>query len=675
MARLVTARREMPAGLRGAYLRVLTPVAALAPVPLIWTGGTGALAIAIYEAILLWLAWRGRGGRPVRVSDAMLNLAGVLYLAWLGFETATLRVGLLRSVSHLLLFTALAKLASLKRPSEARLALLVLFLLTLAAASTSTHVSSLIYFAVMAWLGFRTLSLLAVLADFDDAPPERVLQSIPTNGLTAAAIAGGVLLSVPLFFVLPRLHGPFAVAPFRIDDAFSKAISSDRVDLDSFTAAKRSDRVILRLSSSSQLPGEDALRLREAVFTNYDSGVWLRDPRAGTRRGERSAYAPGPAAEARAPTAVVSVDLNVYGQGFLFLPYGTFAIRVEKGRAWEMPDGVMQIGSGRGPVRYEADVREGPPRGPGRGVIAISDVPDAVQQYALQLTGDLTDPAAIYHRIEQQFLKDFIYTLEPPKAKGDPIEHFLLRSKAGHCEYFASAAAMMLATRGIRARLVTGSYGGESGLFSSAIVVRAQNLHAWVEADLDGSGFRVLDPTPPAGIPPPLRSFSFLSRLGALGREIEFLYDRRILGFDAGDQVGFVEAVRESMGSAAGRLSLFSRTARSLVSRGTIGALLGAALLGWLLVRGAFAWRRAGSPATHAYLALRRLLGRRRGPVAPSVPPAEVARLFGEEVPDGRADADAVVAIYCASAFGGITPEPEAVRELSRRLRRLRKLA
>jgi transglutaminase-like putative cysteine protease len=666
----------MPAGLRGAYLRVLTPVAALAPVPLIWTGGTGAFAIAIYEAVLIWLAWRGRGGRPLRVSDAMLNLAGVLYLAWLGFETATLRVGLLRSVSHLLLFTALAKLASLKRPSEARLALLVLFLLTLAVASTSTHVSSLIYFAVMAWLGFRTLSLLAVLADFDEAPPERVLRSIPTNGLTAAAIAGGVLLSVPLFFVLPRLHGPFAVAPFRIDDAFSKAISSDRVDLDSFTAAKRSDRVILRLSSSSQLPGEDALRLREAVFTNYDSGVWLRDPRAGTRRGERSAYAPGPAAaEARAPTAIVSVDLNVYGQGFLFLPYGTFAVRVEKGRASEMPDGVMQIGSGRGPVRYEADVREGPPRGPGRGVIAISDVPDAVQQYALQLTGDLTEPAAIYHRIEQQFLKDFIYTLEPPKAKGDPIEHFLLRSKAGHCEYFASAAAMILATRGIRARLVTGSYGGESGLFSSAIVVRAQNLHAWVEADFDGSGFRVLDPTPPAGIPPPLRSFSFLSRLGALGREIEFLYDRRILGFDSGDQVGVVEAVRESMGSAASRLTALSRSARSLASGATGAMLLCAAGLAWLLLRGVSSFRRAASPATHAYLSLRRLLGRRKGPVAPSVPPAEVARLFAEEVPAGRDDAAAVVAVYCASAFGGIEPEPATVRELSRRVRRLRKLA
>jgi transglutaminase-like putative cysteine protease len=670
----MSAAREMTAGLRRAYLRVLTPAAALAPLPLIWTGGTSVAAIAAYETGLLWLAWRGRGGRPVRLSNSALNVLGVLYLAWLGFETVTLRVGLLRSVSHLLLFTALAKLASLKRPSEARLALLVLFLLTLAAASSSTHVSSLVYFAVMGWLAFRTLARLAVLADFDDAPPDRVLESVPTHGLTLAAIGAGVLFSAPLFFLLPRLHGPFAVAPFRVDDAFSRAIASDRVDLDAFSAAKRSDRVILRLSSSPPLPMQDELRLREAVFTEYDQGVWVRDPRVGPRRGEKSAFTPGGPAPER-PLSVVTVDLNVYGQGFLFLPYGASAVRVERGRASEMQDGVMQVGSGRGTVRYEADVRRETPRGAGRGVIPVSDVPEEVREYAYTLTGDLSNPVEIYGRIEDHFRKDFIYTLEPPKHNGDPIAHFLLRSKAGHCEYFASAAAMMLTTRGVRARLVTGSYGGEAGLFSNTIVVRAPNLHAWVEADLDGTGFSVLDPTPPAGIPPPLTKFSVLSRLASLGREIEFLYDRRILGFDSGDQVGVVEAVREGLGSAAGRLAGLGKTVRDSFSPATAALVVAGALLVWLLARERLAVRRAVSPATRAYLALRRMLSRRKGALTPSVPPAEVARLFAEEVPAGRDDAAAVVEIYCASAFGGVDPGPEGVRELAFRLRRLKKLA
>lgn len=667
--------REMPAGLRQAYLRVLVPAAALAPLPLIWTGGSGPSAIAPYEAVLLWLAWRGRSGRPVRISNALMNVAGLIYLGWLAFETVTLHVGLLRSVTHLLLFTALAKLASLKRPSEARMALLVLFLLTLAAASSSTHVSSLLYFAVMSWLAFRTLARLAVLSDFDEAPPERVLQSVPTHGLSAVAIAAGAVCAAPLFFLLPRLHGPFAVAPFHVDDALSQAMASDRVDLDAFSAAKRSDRVILRLSSTSTLPIEDELRLREAVFTEYDQGVWIRNPRVGPRRGERPAFSPG-AAPKEGPLAVVSIDLNVYGQGFLFLPYGAYAVRVERGRATEMQDGVLQVGSGRGSVRYEADVRrERAPYGAGRGVIAASDVPEDVRQYAYRLTGDLTNPIEIYRRIAEHFRKEFIYTLEPPKAKGDPIVHFLLRSKAGHCEYFASAAAMMLTARGVRARLVTGSYGGEAGFLTSSIVVRAENLHAWVEADVDGTGFAVLDPTPPAGIPPPLSTFSFLSRLSALGREVEFLYDRHILGFDSGDQVGVVEAVREGLGSAAGRLSGLGKVARDSFSAATAALLLAAALMVWLLARGTFGLRRAVSPATRAYLSLRRVLSRRRGALPASVPPEEVARLFAEEVPAARDDAAAVVAVYTASAFGGIQPAPETLSDLALRVRRLRKLA
>jgi hypothetical protein len=665
----------MPLGLARAYLLVLAPAAFLAPLPLLWTGGASRKAILLYELLLGVLWWRARGGRPVRVSDAFMNVAGLAYIGWLAVSTVRWRSGILPSVAHLLLFTGLAKLASLKRPSEARLALLVIFLLTLASASTATHVASILYFAAAAWVGFRALGLLAVLADFDVAPPDRVLSAVPTRGLTAVALAGGALCAAPLFFLLPRLHSPFALAPFRIDDAFGKALASDRVDLQSFGAAKQSDRVILRLSSEPALAPMDALRLREAVFTDYLDGVWTRDPRVGTRRGDRAAHATGAAAASGRPAAVVSVDLNVVGQGFLFLPYGAKAVRVERGRAMELPDGVMQVASSRGPVRYEADVERVPARGAGRGVILTADVPGEIQKYALELTAGLNDPKAIARRIEEHFAKTFVYTLDPPRGDGDPLVYFLLHSKAGHCEYFASAAAMMLTARGIPARLVTGSYGGEEGFLSRTVVVRAQNLHAWVEADLDGSGFQVFDPTPPAGVPPLLQTYSFASRLLALGREIEFFYDRRVLGFDAGDQAGAVETARESLAEAAGNLASLKESLREAFSPSAAAGFLVAGLAGWLVLSLVASRRDRHGPATRAYLALRRLAGRRGGVVVPSTPPAEVARLFAAEVPEGAEDALAVIETYCASAFGGVEPDREGVRELSERLRRLRKLA
>ena len=181
----------MPAGLSRAYVLALAPAALVAPLPLLWTGAASRKAVLAYVLAVAAIWWRAREGRPVRLSDAAQNVLGLLYMGWLAYSAATLRTGLLPSVAHLLLFTALAKLASMKRPSEARLALLIVFLLTLAAASSSTHVSSLVYFAAMSWLAFRTLARVAVLADFDEAPPERVLASVPTAGLSAVAIVGG----------------------------------------------------------------------------------------------------------------------------------------------------------------------------------------------------------------------------------------------------------------------------------------------------------------------------------------------------------------------------------------------------------------------------------------------------------------------------------------------------
>ena len=108
--------------------------------------------------------------------------------------------------------------------------------------------------------------------------------------------------AAPLFFLLPRLHSPFAVAPFRVDDALStRAHLGPRGPARPFGAAKRSDRVILRIVSSAALDSRsDELRLREAVFTDYLDGVWIRDP-AGRGRGAATASAHRAGAPAGAP--------------------------------------------------------------------------------------------------------------------------------------------------------------------------------------------------------------------------------------------------------------------------------------------------------------------------------------------------------------------------------------
>jgi protein-glutamine gamma-glutamyltransferase len=666
---------RIPEGLRLASFEALLPLALAAPVPLFWTEGASGVAIVFYEVALLALWWRARQRRPLALSNTVLNALGLAYLFWLAFEAVTLRHGLLKSVSHLLLFTAVAKLASLKRPGEVRTALLVIFMITLASASSSTHISSLLYFGAMALLGFRTLAKLAVLADFDEAPPPGVLNSIPTGGMAAAVVLAGGVLTAPLFYGLPRLQRPFAVAPFRIDDAFSSTLTADRVDLNTFGAAKRSEQVVLQMSVDPESALPRVLRMREAVFTLYHRGVWTRSSdRPGP--GDRSER---PLAQTRAQQHEVgrlSVELNMSANGFLFLPYGADRPEVDGEVPTVLRDGVVTLSHAVRSVRYAVDFRGVEPRAVGSSAIDPETVPPEIRQYARELTGDLKEPLAIYARIRDNFARKFTYTLDPPRGKGDPLVHFLLRSRAGHCEYFASAAAMLLTARGIHARLVTGSYGGEASFLSRALVVRGSNLHAWVEAEVDGHGFSVLDPTPPAGIPAAETHVSFLRLLTNIAREIEFFYDRRILGFDSLEQVRIAEAVREAVSGLGRGVASWKQLAGSREVR---GVLLGAFLVGFVVFLAVLLRRErrraSASAGTKAYLSLRRLLAVRTGGLAPSVAPLEVARLFARSVPAGREDADAIVSVYCAASFGGHAVSDAAARDLATRLTRLRKLA
>jgi transglutaminase-like putative cysteine protease len=670
---------EISRRLRVAYLSVLWLPALVAPLPLLFTEGASLGALVLYWGALALLRTGAARGRPIRLSDALLNVIGLSYLLFLGYEITRLHHGLLRSVSHLLLFTAAAKLASLKRAGEARTALLVIFLLALASASSSTHISSLLYFVAMGWVGFRALTRMAVLADFDEAPPARVLTSVPTGGLAAAALLTAGFVSVPFFYALPRLRSPFATAPMRIEEALSSSLTADRVELESFGSAKRSDRVVLSMETEPLSLMNQAIRLREAVFTEYRNGVWTRsaDHRAeGRLFSPRSHPALAPPFPKREGFGKVSINLNLFTNGFLFLPYGATNLEVERGFPIRLPDGVVQAGGSRRAVRYNADIPGGKHGVPGVSAIDANRVPPEIREYANALTGELDQPVAIYDRIEEHFRREFVYTLDPPRSPGDPVVYFLQHSKAGHCEFFASAAALMLTARGIPSRLVTGSYGGELGFFSRSLIVRGGNLHAWVEANLDGTGFVVLDPTPPAGMPASMQRVSWLARLTGLGREMEFFYDRRVLGFDSIDQAQALDTARQGLDRTTSALASWKdnwRVVSASAGRWLFAAAIGVAL--WLLVAGYRGRLSRVPPATRAYLAVRELLERRLGLLAPSVPPAEVARLLGESAPQVAEDADRVIDVYCASAFGGIAPDTGTLADLTERVRRMRKLA
>lgn len=90
-------------------------------------------------------------------------------------------------------------------------------------------------------------------------------------------------------------------------------------------------------------------------------------------------------------------------------------------------------------------------------------------------------------RLLTNYLHDsslYRYSLNAPKRNPaiDPVEDFLFEHQEGHCEYFASALALMLRAVDIPSRMVLGFNGGEWNPIGGFFQVRHLHSHAWVEA-------------------------------------------------------------------------------------------------------------------------------------------------------------------------------------------------
>jgi hypothetical protein len=89
----------------------------------------------------------------------------------------------------------------------------------------------------------------------------------------------------------------------------------------------------------------------------------------------------------------------------------------------------------------------------------------------------------------------FRYSLETaPGSSGDALVDFLTVGRAGYCEQFASAMAVMLRTLGLPARVAVGFTAGTDADGYRSVTTR--DAHAWVEAWFPGYGWTTFDPTP-----------------------------------------------------------------------------------------------------------------------------------------------------------------------------------
>ena len=118
---------------------------------------------------------------------------------------------------------------------------------------------------------------------------------------------------------------------------------------------------------------------------------------------------------------------------------------------------------------------------------------------ASRVTRRATTPYGVVLALESWLRQTggFRYDESPPRVAGPPLEVFLKRTKAGYCQHFAGAMALMLRLLGVPARVAVGFTSGTRD--GDTWVVTDHDAHAWVEVWFAGQGWIPFDPTPGRG--------------------------------------------------------------------------------------------------------------------------------------------------------------------------------
>jgi transglutaminase-like putative cysteine protease len=176
-------------------------------------------------------------------------------------------------------------------------------------------------------------------------------------------------------------------------------------------------------------------------------------------------------------------------KGLLPQPYGSY--RVTGSTIYELEqkaDGITRIIDGASLIQY--DIYYNPvlgrdsdkPTHRNRAVHPEEDKYLAKVVENWQVEGLL--PEERVNVIKNYFENGFSYTLDILEQNGNesPLKNFLLQSRAGYCEQFATATTLLLRKVGVPSRYVTGYVVTEKSEFEQKFIVRERHAHSWSEA-------------------------------------------------------------------------------------------------------------------------------------------------------------------------------------------------
>ncbi|MEZ4393663.1 MAG: transglutaminaseTgpA domain-containing protein [Polyangiales bacterium] len=555
----------------------------------------------------------------------------------------------------------------------------------------------------------------------------RILRSRRVVG--AGLLVGSSLLAVPIFMltaviflIFPRIG--LGVLSIRPHNENTVAGFGNEVDLSGHGTVRNNTTVVLRIQPQ-ELPANPppfrSFRLRGATFDHYTGRGWSRRQHgrgAESARVERdeTRYSlirlPDPGRD-----EALRIVLDPLEPPVLFLPEGTVGLdieaRFENGYPrfthlnMDRDDGIRYSGAEGVGLVYTAYLSRAQPQAlprrpaiersrsfPRRYLQLPASLSPRVRALAAQITRGLTTPSQKAQAVER-YLAAFRYTLRLESGgAAQPLEDFLFRSHAGHCEYFSTAMAVLLRAADVPTRNVTGFLGGTYNRYGRFYAVLQGDAHSWVEVWDPQRGWLTFDPTPSSGILTGARGGMF-SEADAFLEALRMRWRHYIVGFDLSTQAQiarrvwrFIDARRGAGGFSMPRLrggggrgggrSLSLRSLRPVVA-GVVGVglllLLASQLRAWRRAPG-MALHRARTPSQRAAQDLAHALDELLAARGVPRPPSRSLLAFAREL-DAGGDPLGPVAVrvatrYLAARFGDEPLEPHEFDALRRALAQAR---
>jgi hypothetical protein len=592
--------------------------------------------------------------------------AGYLVFFWIDYRI--LSRDFLAATVHMVIYLAVVKLFTARTPRDYSYLYLLAFLQIVAGAIMSANAAyfpALAFFLLFAVATFSCAEIRrsAAVAGKATRPVSRAGWRLAWMSLFTTA--GVLLLAAAMFFLLPRT----AQAAFRhlIPERYHIQGFSNEVVLGRIGELKRRSTPILHVRSLGGADELPKLRWRGAVLSAFDGGRWFAPPApAESLREEKGLIrlADNPQRWRQGQRLVYEAQVQMLASDILFVAGTPEFLQIRAPYVLRSASGVLRTGFNiQNGLRYVVYAFVEDPSRP--APVGTLSTESRIEHLVLPPT----DPRVIAlarsfrsaREMERYLRTNFRYSLELPETPPkDPIAYFLFDRGEGHCEYFASALAVMLRVANVPSRVVTGFVGGVANPVSGWHVLRAADAHSWVEAWIEGEGWVTLDPTPPD--PNPAES-GLGEKLALWSDALSTFWQDWVLDYTLDQQLSLATRLERF------RFEIGTDWLPKVPAKATQAApwIASVVLLAWLLRRVRFPGRRRpSSEAAELYSKMLAVLERR----GVRKPTWLTAREFAAQLPAApwRDTALAITDAYYRLRFAG---EREAAGEMRLLLRKL----